>query len=74
MLTNVRAGDGSSSPESGSAGRSDSLFLDAREDLIGTGKNPRRKRAIPITSDIKMSVAKTDVRTFILPDDYNRYN
>lgn len=74
MLTNVRAGDGWNSPDSGSAGRSDSIFLDAREDLIGTGKNPRRKRAIPITSDIKMSVAKTDVRTFILPNDCNRYN
>lgn len=63
-------GDGVNSvPVSGSAGRSDHLFLDAREDLTGTGKNPRRKRVIPITSDIKISVAKTDERTFIMPDD-----
>lgn len=57
------------SPASGSAGRSDSLFLDARELLTGTGKNPRRKRVIPITSDIKISVAKTDERTFIMPEE-----
>lgn len=63
------AGDGVNSPVSGSAGRSDRLFLDAREDLTGTGKNPRRKRVIPITSDIKISVAKTDERIFIMPDD-----
>lgn len=62
-------GDDVNSPVSGSAGRSDSRFLDAREDLTGTGKNPRRKRVIPITSDIKISVAKTDERTFIMQDD-----
>lgn len=54
---------------SGSAGRSDSLFLDDREDLTGTGKNPRRKRATPITSHIRMNEAKTDERTFILSVD-----
>lgn len=70
VINNMTAGDGVSSPVSGSAGRSDSLFLDAREDLTGTGKNPRRKRAIPITSDIKMSVAKTDERTFMFPSDF----
>lgn len=53
-------------PVSGSAGRSDSLFLDEKEDLRGTGKNPRKKRAMPITSNIKMNDAKTDERTFIL--------
>lgn len=58
-----------SSPVSGSAGRSDSLLLDGREDLTGTGKNPRRKRATPTTSHIRMNVANTDERTFILPSD-----
>lgn len=53
-------------PVSGSAGRSDSLLLDDRDDLTGTGKNPRRKRATPITSSIKINEAKTDERTFIL--------
>lgn len=57
------------SPVNGSAGRSDILFLDDREDLTGTGKNPRRKRATPITSHIRMNEAKTDERTFILPVD-----
>lgn len=61
--------DAESSPVSGSAGRSDSLFLDERDDLTGTGKNPRRKRAMPITSEIRINVAKTDERTFILPAD-----
>lgn len=61
------AGDAVSSPVSGSAGRSDSLLLDEREDLTGTGKNPRRKRAMPITSDINTNEAKTDERTFISP-------
>lgn len=54
------------SPVSGSAGRSDSWLLDEKEDLTGTGKNPRRKRAMPITSSIKIKEAKTDERTFIL--------
>lgn len=53
-------------PVIGSAGRSDSLLLDEKEDLTGTGKNPRRKRAMPITSNIKINEAKTDERTFIL--------
>lgn len=65
----AEAGGARSSPVSGSAGRSDSLFLDDREDLTGTGKNPRRKRATPITSHIRMNEAKTDDRTFILPVD-----
>lgn len=54
------------SPVSGSLGRSDSLLLDEKEDLTGTGKNPRRKRAMPITSKIKINEAKTDERTFIV--------
>lgn len=58
--------DAVSSPVSGSAGRSDSLLLDEREDLTGTGKKPRRKRAMPITSDIKINEANTDDRIFIL--------
>lgn len=62
----LEADDAVSLPVSGSAGRSDSLFLAEREDLTGTGKNPRRKRAMPITSDIKMNEAKTDERTFIV--------
>lgn len=56
-------------PVSGSAGRSDSLLLDEKEDLTGTGKNPRRKRAMPITSNIRINDAKTDERTFILLTD-----
>lgn len=54
-------------PVTGSGGRSDSLLLEETEDLTGTGKNPRRKRATPITSNIKINEAKTDERTFILP-------
>lgn len=57
------------SPVSGSAGRSDSLLLDEKEDLTGTGKNPRRKRAMPITSNIKIKEAKTDERTFMVLAD-----
>lgn len=57
------------SPVSGSAGRSDSLFLDEREDLTGTGKNPLRKRAMPITSNVKITQAKTDERTFMVLAD-----
>lgn len=58
-----------SSPVRGSAGRSDSLLLEDREDLTGTGKNPRRKRATPTASHIRMNVANTDERTFMLPSD-----
>lgn len=53
------------SPVSGSGGRSDSLFLEDKDDFTGTGKNPRRKRATPRTSSIKIKEAKTDERTFI---------
>lgn len=53
-------------PVSGSAGASDSLLLEASEDLTGTGKNPLKKRATANTSNIKIIEAKTDERIFIL--------
>lgn len=62
-----------SSPVSGSSGRSDSLLLEEREDLTGTGKKPRRKRAMPITSSSRINEAKTDERTFILLVDGTIY-
>lgn len=58
--------DAVNSPANGSRGRSDSLLLEDNEDLTGTGKKPRRKRATPITSNIKMKEAKTDERSFIV--------
>lgn len=54
------------SPVKGSAGRSDSLLLDEKDDLTGTGKNPLRKRAMPNTSNIRNEEAKTDERILIL--------
>lgn len=56
-------------PARGSAGRSDSLLLDEKEDFTGTGKNPLRKRATPMTSNMRINEAKTDERTFILLAD-----
>lgn len=58
-------GDAGGSPASGSAGKSDSLLLEEKDDLTGTGKNPLRKRATPTTSNIKMKQANRDERTLI---------
>lgn len=59
-------GEAGRSPASGSAGRSDNMFLDDKDDLIGTGKKPRRNRATPSTSKTKMKEANTDERIFML--------
>lgn len=53
-------------PTKGSAGRSESLFIDEKEDLIGTGKNPLRKRATPRSSMIRQNKAKTDDVSFMI--------
>ena len=56
-------------PVRGSGGRSDSLFLAETEDFTGTGKNPRRKSAMPRTWAIMMKEVNTDVRIFMLTLD-----
>lgn len=53
-------------PVKGSAGRSDNLLLDDKDDLTGTGKNPLRNRARPSNSNMRQNDAKTDELTLIM--------
>ena len=59
----LRVGLVKAAPVPGAAGRSNSEFLDEKDDLIGTGKNPLKNKAIPNTSNMRQKDAKTDERT-----------
>lgn len=60
-------------PVCGSAGKSVTLLLSEKDDLTGTGKNPRRKRASDTISHMRHNKANTDELSFMMKSNNSHY-